>query len=122
MDLRSLLGESGERQAEIFLRRRRYRIVARNYQCPLGEIDLIALDGSTVVFVEVKTRAGDEHADPQDAVNAEKQERIGRVARHFLRRTNSEHRVCRFDVLAIIRLPDGSYHFDHLIDAFLPKQ
>jgi putative endonuclease len=122
MDIRSILGRSGERQGERFLRRKGYRTVVRNYRCPPGEIDLIALDGSTVVFVEVKTRASDEHADPQDAVTPAKQERMGRCARWFLRQTGSEQRVCRFDVLAIIRMPDGSYEFDHFIDAFTPKE
>jgi putative endonuclease len=75
MDIRSILGRSGERRAEKYLRRQGYRLVARNYRCPIGELDLIFLDGKTVVFVEVKTRTGAEHADPQDAVNRGKQDR-----------------------------------------------
>lgn len=122
MDIRSILGRSGERAGERFLRRKGYRIVVRNYRCPSGELDLIALDGTTVVFVEVKTRAGDEHADPQDAVTPVKQQRMGRCARWFLRHTGSEHRACRFDVLAIIQTPDGAYRFDHFVDAFTPKE
>jgi len=121
MDLRSILGRSGERQGERFLRRKGYRIVARNYRCPPGEIDLIALDGTTVVFVEVKTRSGDEHADPQDAVTPAKQQHIVRSAQWFLRQTRSEHRASRFDVLAIIRLADHSFRFEHFIDAFTPS-
>ncbi|HOA74757.1 MAG TPA: YraN family protein [Phycisphaerae bacterium] len=122
MDLRSILGRSGERQAERFLRKLGYRTVVRNYRCPHGEIDLVMLDGATVVFVEVKTRTGDEHADPEDAVNPGKRQRMGRAARHFLRRTGSEHRVCRFDILAIVRRPDGSSQFEHYIQAFTPDE
>ena len=121
MDIRSILGRSGERRAEKFLRRLGYRLVARNYTCPLGEIDLIFLDGTTVVFVEVKTRTGSDHADPQDAVNRTKQERIGRCATYFLRQTNSEHRACRFDVLAMTELPDQDCRIEHFIDAFVPR-
>lgn len=120
MDLRSLLGRSGERQGERYLRRKGYRIVARNYRCPPGEIDLIALDGKTVVFVEVKTRVGDEHGDPEDAVNTAKQERIGKCARYFLRQTHSEDRTCRFDVLAIVQQSDKSFQFEHFVEAFTP--
>ena len=69
-DARRELGIDGERAAERFLRRLGYTIVERNYRCPLGEIDLVALDRRTIVFVEVKTlrRAG--AASPFDAVDA----------------------------------------------------
>lgn len=120
MDIRSILGRSGERESERFLRRKGYRIVCRNYRRPPGEIDLIALDGKTVVFVEVKTRADAEHADPQDAVTPDKQKRIGDCARWFLRETDSEERACRFDVLALVQQPDGSYQFEHFVEAFVP--
>ncbi|MCL2329996.1 MAG: YraN family protein [Phycisphaerae bacterium] len=121
MDIRSILGRSGERRGEKFLRRLGYRLVTRNYKCPLGEIDLIFLDGTTVVFVEVKTRSSSQHADPQDAVNRDKQKRIGRCATYFLRQTQSEHRVCRFDVLAIVDSPERGCRIEHFINAFTPK-
>jgi putative endonuclease len=118
MDDRAGLGPAGERYAERYLRKKRYRIVTRNFVCPLGEIDLVALDGQTIVFVEVKTRTGREHADPQDAVNAPKQQHIARVAEYFLRRTNSEERQCRFDVVAITVTPGKEWQVEHLIEAF----
>ena len=120
MDDRAGLGRSGEREAEGFLRARKYRIVTQNYRCPPGEVDLIALDGTTIVFVEVKTRTGREHADPQDAVNIHKQQHIQRAAEFFLRQTHSEDRVYRFDVVALVLLPDGKQEIEHLIDAFTP--
>jgi putative endonuclease len=120
MDLRSTLGRSGERRAEKYLRRLGYRLVARNYRCPMGEIDLILLDGATIVFVEVKTRAGSEFADPQDAVNLAKQRQLGRLARYFLRQTHSEGRACRFDVVALVLAADRSCEVEHFIDAFTP--
>jgi putative endonuclease len=116
-----LLGRTGEKQAERFLRRLRYRIVARNYRCPAGELDLIALDHDTVVFVEVKTRADREHGDPQDAVNLAKQRQLVRCARYFLQHTQSEDRTCRFDVVAITLGEDGKPQIEHFPEAFVPE-
>ena len=117
------LGQAGEKHAERFLRRRLgYRIVTRNYRCPTGEIDLIALDGRTVVFVEVKTRTGGRHADPQDAVNPAKQQRLLRSAEFFLRQTHSEDRPCRLDVIAITLDEDGNMEVEHIKGAFGPER
>jgi putative endonuclease len=120
VDDRARLGIEGERAAERFLKRLGYRTVTRNYACPLGEIDLVALDGPTVVFVEVKTRTSREHADPQDAVDPGKQQRLARTANFFLRRTRSVGRACRFDVMAITGSP-GNLHIEHFPGAFSPK-
>lgn len=120
MDDRAGLGRAGEQQAVRFLRRRRFRIVTRNYRCPLGEIDVVALDGRTVVFVEVKTRSDRRHADPEDAVNFVKQDKLCRAARFFLRHTRSEGRACRFDVVAITRDPAGRMDVEHIPHAFAP--
>lgn len=122
MDDRAGLGRSGEKHAERFLRRKLgYRIVTRNYHCPTGEIDLIALDGRTVVFVEVKTRSDREHADPQDAVNSVKQRRLLQSAEAFLRHTDSQDRACRFDVIAITLDDNRNMQIEHIEDAFGPK-
>jgi putative endonuclease len=120
MDDRIGLGQSGERDAERFLKRRKYRIVTRNYRCPAGEIDLVALDQGTIVFVEVKTRTGRERADPEEAVRSAKQRHIIRAAEFFLRQTQSEERMYRFDVIGVILGPDGSRDIEHLVDAFQP--
>jgi putative endonuclease len=105
-DDRRILGEEGERAAEKHLRRYRYTILERNYRCPLGEIDLIALDGETVVFVEVKTRRGAGHGSPLEAVDARKQRQIARVAQSFLLRHRLQDRAARFDVVGVWR--DGA--------------
>ena len=122
MDDQAGLGRVGEKHAGRFLRRKRYRIVTRNYRCPAGEIDLVALDGKTIVFVEVKTRTDRQHADPQDAVNQSKQRRLSRSADFFLRQTGSEDRSCRFDVIAITRKDDTKVEIEHIIDAFIPSR
>jgi len=121
MDDRANLGKTGEKRAAKFLRKKRYKIVTRNYHCPAGEIDLVALDGDIVVFIEVKTRSDADHADPEDAVNFHKQKRMARCARFFLQHTGSEGRACRFDVIAIT-LNDGTdMEIEHFEDAFQPK-
>lgn len=114
------LGAQGEQAAERFLRRKGYRIVTRNYLCRSGEIDLVALDGSMIVFVEVKTRASRDHEDPESAVTPGKQQRVVRAAQMFLRQTRSIGRACRFDIVAITGLPGGKLEIEHFINAFAP--
>ncbi len=120
MDDIAQLGRDGERTAERFLRRLRYRTVVRNYLCPAGEIDLVMLDRDVIVFVEVKTRSSREHADPQDAVNPVKQRQIARAARYFLQQTRSLERTWRFDVIAISLSPEGRMQIEHFPEAFAP--
>ena len=119
-DPRAELGRAGEKSAVRFLRRKRYRIVARNYRCPMGEIDIVALDGATIVFVEVKTRSDREYADPQDAVNAAKQRRLVRAAKVFLQHTRSQGRACRFDIVAVTLDGQKAYEIEHFVNAFVP--
>lgn len=95
------LGAAGERAAEDYLRRQRYAILERNYRCPVGEVDLVALDGNAVVFVEVKTRSQEGFGSPFDAVDRRKQRRIIRAAQHFVLRHRLESRVLRFDVVGV---------------------
>lgn len=121
MDLRSLFGQTGEKHAARYLRKKGYHIVKRNYRCAGGEIDLIALDGDMIVFVEVKTRSDREHADPQDAVTPFKQRQVTRAAKTFLAQTKSQDRACRFDVIAIILDGKKSIEIEHIEDAFEPR-
>jgi putative endonuclease len=116
------LGVEGEKAAERFLRRKGYRIVTRNYRClPFGEIDIVALDGSMIVFVEVKTRASRDHEDPESAVTPAKQERLIRTANVFLRQTRSVGRACRFDIVTITGVSGGVLEIEHFINAFAPR-
>lgn len=101
MDGRRELGQRGEALAVEFLRARDYVIVARNYRCRLGEIDLVALDGATLVFVEVRSRSGARLGTPLESVDVRKQARVGRVARHFVATRGFADRDARFDVVAV---------------------
>ncbi len=114
------LGPSGERIGARYLRRRGYRIIKRNYRCVAGEIDIVAADGDTLVFVEVKTRRSDEAGDPENAVNHPKRVQITRAARFFIAESRAERVPCRFDVLAIVVPEKGKPVVTHFIDAFAP--
>jgi putative endonuclease len=104
---RVALGEIGENLACDELLRRGYAIVARRYRRRGGEIDIIALDGQTVVFVEVKTRAGASFGTAADAITWTKQRRIMGIATDFLARHRLTERPCRFDVVCIELADDG---------------
>lgn len=100
------LGELGELQAKKFLQKLGYKIIAHGHRQRLGEIDLIALDGSAVVFVEVKTWVSDDQADPSSAVDLAKQDKITRTALVYLKRHRLLDQPARFDVISIVW--DGS--------------
>jgi putative endonuclease len=93
------LGDRGERAASCYLRAKKFRILTRGYRTQFGEIDLIARDGDTLVFVEVKTRR---QGEPALAVTLEKQRRITLAALHFLKRQGMLEQRCRFDVVTIV--------------------
>jgi putative endonuclease len=112
------LGPTGERIAAKYLRRHGHRILMRNYRCPAGEIDLVAAQGDTLVFVEVKTRSSDDLAMPEDAVDAAKRRQILRAARYFLAQMKAQHLPIRFDVVAIVLPPRGAPQIEHFIAAF----
>ena len=95
------MGRQGEVIAEAFLREHAYRIVARNFRCRAGEIDLVALDGQTLVFVEVRSRRGTRVGTALESIDGRKQAQVVRVARHFLARRGWEDRDARFDVIGV---------------------
>ena len=98
---RRWFGTRSERAAARFLRRLGYRIVARNYRCPLGELDLVAVDQGCVVFVEVRSTEAEDPSRPAASVDAAKQRRLTDLALHFLRQYHLLGRPARFDVLAL---------------------
>ena len=111
-------GEKGERLAVRFLRRRGYRIVERNYRCRRGEIDLVALDGDEVVFVEVKTRSGTAFGSPAEAVTRTKRRRLAHAARDYCNRRHLAEPCCRCDVVAILLPAGGKPEIELFRDAF----
>ena len=97
-------GRVGEDLAHRYLRRRGCAIVARNYRPPAGggEIDLVAWQGATLVFVEVKTRSSADFGAPEGAVDAEKRGRVERAARDYARRAGADWEKARFDIVSVI--------------------
>ena len=95
------LGKRGEAAAARRLKQLGYKIVARGVRDTLGEIDLVAVDGRTVVFVEVKTRASHDGGRPAEAVDADKQRRLTRLALAYLKRNGLLGYPARFDVVEV---------------------
>ena len=98
---RRWFGTRSERAAARFLKRLGYRIVARNWSCSLGELDIVALDGETLVFVEVRSTEAQGVERPAASVDAVKQRRLTDLALAFLQKHKLLDRAARFDVLAI---------------------
>jgi putative endonuclease len=98
---RRWFGTRSERSAARFLKRLGYRILVRNYTCPQGELDLVALDGKCLVFVEVRSTGNDGTLRPAASVDDAKQRRLTQLALHFLQRYRLLDRPARFDVLAL---------------------
>jgi putative endonuclease len=96
------LGRAGEKAAATYLQKLGYRILAHGHRQRLGEIDLIALDGKWIVFVEVKTWASNQGGDPSLAVDASKQEKLTRAALIYLKRRRLLEQPARFDVVSIV--------------------
>ncbi len=116
--LNRLLGDRGERTAARYLRRHGMRVWTRGYRTRTGEIDLIARDGDTLVFIEVKSRR---QGEPVEAVTPEKQRRITSAALGFLHRYNLLEARSRFDVVAIVwpddRCPPRIEHYRNAFEA-----
>jgi putative endonuclease len=111
------LGSEGEDLAIRFLKNKGYRIIARNYKTPIGEVDIIAGDGNITVFIEVKTRKDDSFGYPFEAVTQAKQKKIKNIALLYLKKQGKESPV-RFDVISIFYTGPGSNRIEHILDAF----
>jgi len=104
-------GDVGEELAAQYLKKNKYKIVERNYKNKIGEIDIIASQKKTIVFVEVKARTTDAYGLPCEAVNSTKQRKIRLVAEEYLKTHKAED--IRFDVIEVL---DGE--INHIADAF----
>lgn len=98
---RKELGRRGEDAAAAYLERAGMTVVERNWRCDSGEADIVALDGETLVIVEVKTRRTDRSGSAEEAVSPTKQKRLSRIARHYVSRSGLDGCDVRFDVIAI---------------------
>ena len=112
------LGINGEEAAERYLQKKRYRIMARNFHFHRGEIDLIAYDRSTLVFLEVKTRRSLDQGSPEESVTLRKQLQIRKIAGAYLAGRNLQDVPCRFDVLSISLEGKDGFDIRHIENAF----
>lgn len=103
------LGCWGEDIAEKYLKKKGYIIVARNFRCRLGEIDIIALDGTKLVFAEVKTRQNQSYGLPCEAVNTQKIRHLKRMSAYYMALNFNEDRDVRLDVIEILMLEGRPY-------------
>ena len=118
-DTRRTTGVKGEEEAARFLTRSGYSILDRNVRTRAGEIDLVAKEGKTLVFVEVKTRRDMEGDPPQAAVNTRKQNRLGKLALGYLKLKRIRPTPCRFDVISVIFNDEGGVKaIRHIPNAF----
>ena len=117
---RKRLGELAETLTAEHLRRKGYRILTRNYRCRYGEVDIIALDNRTLVFIEVRAKSAAGFGTPQESVGYRKQARLREVARHYLATEQTKGTLCRFDVVAIQFDPESRKvtEFEHIKNAF----
>jgi putative endonuclease len=112
------LGERGEEAAARHLESLGFRILDRRFRTRGGEIDLVAEDAGTLVFVEVKTRSSDRFGSPAEAVDARKRSRLLRAARIYMTRRGGADRACRFDVMEVVPGPGDAFRCLLIRDAF----
>lgn len=110
---RKILGRSGEDLTVRYLKKRGYKILARNYETPFGEADIVAFKSGIYCFVEVKTRLSDEHGLPSEAVDRRKRERYRKIALFYCN-ARREELCCRFDIASVL---DGE--IEYFEDAFI---
>lgn len=110
------LGAKGEEHAVEFLKGKGYRLISRNFKTSIGEIDIIAEDKGTLVFIEVKTRTDNSFGHPFEAVTYRKREKIKKVALCYLKGLKKTA-AARFDVMSI-EMDGDTPVIEHMIDAF----
>jgi len=112
------LGRSGEDVAVAYLQKKKFRVVCRGFRFHKGEIDIIARDRDTLVFIEVKTRRNQDFGRPEEAVTPLKQNQIRRLAEAYLALNNLADVPCRFDVLSLVWDEKDGPRIRHIRDAF----
>jgi putative endonuclease len=101
-------GKEGERIATAYLKKNGYRIIEINFRCPIGEIDIVAKDKDDLVFVEVKTRKSIALGYPEEAVGIRKQKKMSQLALWYMQKRKIADISARFDVVAIILIPENN--------------
>jgi putative endonuclease len=112
------LGKRGEEIAAVYLKGQKYTVIERNFLCKGGEVDIVARDGKTIVFVEVKSRRNLSFGPPQLALTPFKQRQISKAALTWLAKNRLHEASARFDVIAIILRDHEVPQIEHIRNAF----
>ena len=112
-------GLSGEMAALDFIRNLNYQILETNWRYKHLEVDIIAMDGDTLVFIEVKTRRTADYGMPFEAVSFHKQQKLDRAANLYIAYKKYEGEI-RFDIISVL-MTGNTYQIDHIPDAFWPE-
>ncbi len=115
---RAHVGIRGEEQTLAEYRKRGFRLLARNWRCSLGELDLVLIRDGLVVFCEVKTRRGAAFGGPHEAVTWQKQRKLRQLAEAFLRAMGLDPTAARFDVASVMTTDGGTASIHLFEDAF----
>lgn len=125
MNKKIKLGKKGEKMAEKFLVEKGLEILEKNYRVKMGEIDLICLEHSTIVFVEVKTRSNREFGFPEEAINERKKQKLKIVADCYISDYRNKNNIkdfeldCRFDIISVyLALKDENSYIKLIKNAF----
>ena len=114
-------GQHGEDIASTYLEQQGYRIAQRNYRNRYGEIDIIAWDDSTLVFIEVKTTTAQAFGPPSEKVDTRKQRKLTSVAMAYVLQHHIRNTSLRFDVIGVTLTPQGAPEVAHIQAAFYPS-
>ncbi len=112
------LGKRGEDLATVYLIEKGFQIVVRNYRQKSGEVDIIAIDKKTLVFIEVKTRSSLLFGQPFEAVTTNKQAQLRRIALDYMTRNKIKNQAARFDVVSILIEKNKNPEIEHLQNCF----
>jgi putative endonuclease len=112
------LGKSGEEAAIAYLKKNKFKIIKQGFRFHRGEIDIIAFEKDTLVFIEVKTRRSLDFGLPEESVTPLKQLQIKKLAEAYLAMENLCNIPCRFDILSLFYSAKDGYQVNHLRDAF----
>ena len=114
VDTRKKLGNRGEKIAAKFLRKQGYQIIEKNYRSRLGEIDIVAKEDESIVFVEVKTRCSTDFGLPEEALSYDKRRRLSKLALGYLAHRRIKDTNCRFDVVSILMDNNRANKVNHI--------
>lgn len=114
MNEKRKLGNFGEELATQYLKKLGYQILARNYFCRSGEIDIIAKDKIELVFIEVKTRTNQHFGPPIDAIDERKRKHLLKTITYYLYTHHLENSFVRVDAIEVFQKQDGDYEIHHI--------